>query len=244
MQFSNQSRNLRIELDTKDFEFSPQELERVEQAVDPLRDPVRDFPVSDLYITVTHHPAPDDYHVRASLVLPGRTLFTGDRDENALSAWNRCVRKLVRKLSAYKENLAAKPERAKAEEGTAHDVVPAAELDADLVRRAVESGDYAAFREATFVYEEAVRKRAGRWIERYPEFTAQLGVEFTLSDVVEEVFLNAFEHFHRRPQNLRPGEWLENLIDPSVRALLEHPDDERENIEAVRTLRETSTEEE
>lgn len=244
MQFSNQSHNLRIELDTKNFEFSPQALEKIEEALDPLRDPVRDFPVSDLYITVTHHPAPDDYHVRASLVLTGRTLFTGDRDENALSAWNRCVRKLVRKLSAYKENLAAKPERTKTEEGTAHEVVPAAELDSGKIRRAVESGDYAAFREATFVYEEAVRKRAGRWIERYPEFTAQLGVEFTLSDVVEEVFLNAFERFDRRPQNLRPGEWLENLIDPSVRALLEHPDAERENIEAVRTLRETSPEEE
>lgn len=242
MQFSDQSHNLRIELDTKNFDFSPPELERIKETLDPLREPVRDFPVSDLYITVTRHPAPDDYHVRTSLVLPGRTLFTGDRDTNALSAWNRCVRKLVSKVTAYKESLAAKSERTKAQEGTAQEVVPTAAPDANGLRQSVESGDYPAFRQATYAYEEAVRKRAGRWVERYPEFEARLGVTFTLSDLVEEVFLNAFERFDQRPQALRLGEWLESLIDPSVKALLENPDVEQENIEAVRTLHETSPE--
>jgi len=244
MQFSNESHNLRIELDTKNFEFSSQELAKIEDALAPLRGPVRDFPVSDLYITVTRHAASNDYHVRASLVLPGRTLFTGDRDENPLSAWSRCVRKLVNKVTGYKDNLAAKPERTKTQEGTAQEVIPAAAPDAEKIRRSVEAGDYAAFREAAFVYEEALRKRAGRWIERYPEFEAQLGAGFTLSDLVEEVFLNAFERFDQRPGNLRLGEWLEGLIEPSVKALLENPDAELENIEAVRTLGESATEEE
>jgi len=243
MPFPDEFYNLRIELDTKNFNFSPAELEKMEEALAPLREPVRNFPVSVLYITVIRHPTPDDYHVRTSLVLPGRTLFTGDRDINPLTAWSRCVRKLVSKVRAYKDNLAAKPERTRRQEGTAQEVLPESEPDAEQLRQAVETGDYTAFRRAMYVYEEAVRKRAGRWIERYPEFESRLGVAFTLEDLVEEVFLNAFERFDQRPEAVRLGQWLEDLIDPSVKALLKDPAAERENIEAVRTLGETSTEE-
>jgi len=243
MKFSDKSHNLRIELDTKNSGFSPPELEKMEKALDPLRDPVRNFPVSDLYITVAYHHTPGDYHVRASLVLPKRTLFTGDRDVNPVSAWIRCVRKLVSKVTAYKESLASKPERTKVQEGTAQEVVPETEPDAEQLRRAVEEGDYDGFRRATYVYEEAVRKRAGRWIARYPEFGERLGVAYTLEDLVEEIFLNAFERFDDRPEAVRLGKWLEELIDPSVNALLKDPEAERENIEAVRTLRETSSDE-
>ena len=240
MPFPDEFYNLRIELDTKNFDFSETELEQMEEALNPLREPVRDFPVSDLYITVTHHPTPSDYHVRASLVLPSRTLLTGERDVNPLTAWNRCVRKLVSKIAAYKQSMDATDEKRKASAGTLQEVVPAAEPDAEKLQQAVETRDYAAFREATYVYEEAVRKRAGRWIKRYPEFEAELGLSFKLEDLVEEVFLYAFEYFAQRPQNVRLGQWLEELIDPSVKALLRNPETEQENIEAVRSMREAS----
>ena len=239
MRFPDESYNLRIELDTKHCELSQAELEKMEAALDSLREPVRNFPVSDFYITVTHHLTPNDYHVRTSLILPGRTLFTGERDVNAVSAFSRCVRKLLSKLKAYKEELSAKPQREKVQEGTVHEVIPEAEPDVDQLRGAILAGDYAAFRRATYVYEEAVRKRAGRWSARYPAFEAHLGFTFTLDDLVEEVFLNAFEQFERRPDELRLGEWLEDLIDPSVKALLKNPEEEYANLEAVRTYRET-----
>ncbi|MFO7903716.1 MAG: hypothetical protein R6U98_13720 [Pirellulaceae bacterium] len=241
MAFPDKFYNLRIELDTKNCDFSQGELDKMEEAFAPLREPVRSFPVSDMYITVTFHPIPEDYHVQASLVLPRRTLHTGDRDVNPLTAWSRCVRKLVHKVTAYKDSLSAKEEHGKIQEGTVHAVVPEAEPDAKQLREAVEGGDPAAFRRAMYVYEEPLRKRAGRWIQRYPEFEEQLGATFTLDDLVEEVLLNAFEHFNDRPQQMRLGEWLEELIDPSVKALLKNPDTERENIEAVRTFRESST---
>lgn len=98
----------------------------MEEALAPLREPVRTFPVSDMYVTVTFHPTLEDYHVQASLVLPKRTLHTGDRDVNALTAWTRCVRKLVSKVRAYKDSLAAKEEHRKIHEGTVHEVVPEA----------------------------------------------------------------------------------------------------------------------
>lgn len=243
MPFPDEFYNLRIELDTKNFDFSQADLDQMEDGLNPLRDPVQRFPVSDLYITVTYHPTPNDYHVRTSLVLPSRTLLTGDRDVNPLTAWNRCVRKLVSKLAAYKENLELTEERRKAQEGTVQEVVPEAEPEVDKLHQAVEAGDYAAFREATYVYEEAVRKRAGRWIGRYPEFETELGISYKLDDLVEETFLNAFEYFQQRPQNLRLGRWLEALIDPSVKALLKNPEAEQQNIEAVRNLRDAASEE-
>jgi ribosome-associated translation inhibitor RaiA len=242
MPFSDESQNLRIELDIKNCRFSPAELEKMERALDPLREPVRDFPVSDLYVTVAYHPRSLDFHVRSSLVLPGRTLFTGDRDEDPLSAWSRCVRKLLNKVTAYKERLSAKPEKAKVREGTAQEVVPTREPDVETLDQAVRTGDYRSFREAMFVYEEPVQKRAGRWIERYPEFEIQLGAAFTIDDLVEEVFLNAFEWYDDRPRAVRLGEWLEQLIDPAVKTLLKDPDAEQENIDLVRTWRESADE--
>jgi hypothetical protein len=94
-----------------------------------------------------------------------------------------------------------------------------------------------------YVYEESVRKRAGRWIQRYPEFEALLGDEFALDDLVEEVMLNAFDQFNDKPKELRLGQWLEELIDPSVKALLQNPEAERENIAAVRSWRDQAEEE-
>jgi len=99
----------------------------------------------------------------------------------------------------------------------------------------VEAGDYAAFRAALLVYEEALRKRAGRWIERYPETAARIGRTLAVADVVEEVFLLAFDEFGRRRRELRLGEWLTGLIDPAVRALRDGGDEELENVNRSRS---------
>jgi hypothetical protein len=87
------------------------------------------------------------------------------------------------------------------------------------------------------MYEDQINKRAGRWIQRYPQLDAQLGQRFYLFEVVEEVFLNAFERFEQRPA-VTLGEWLEGLIDESVRTLLEHPDLEKQNVSFLQTLQE------
>jgi ribosome-associated translation inhibitor RaiA len=233
-----EARDLRIELDTKNCTLSPAELERMEREIDPLREPVHDFPTVVLYISVIHHARSGDYHVRVSLVLPGRTLFTGARDEVALAAFGRCAGKLVRKVVAYKARLGTEAERAKAEKGTEQIVVPTRQPDLDALRQAVQSGDYPAFRQSAFVYEEPIRKRVGRWIERYPDFEVHLGSTFTIADIVEEVFLNAFDRFDERPRAVPLGKWLEQLIDPSMKAIWRDPDAEHENIEAVRTWQE------
>lgn len=70
----------------------------------------------------------------------------------------------------------------------------------------IKKGDYAAFRKLMFVYEEPLRNRIGRWIERYPEVAAQLDEQVYLEDIVEEVFLTAFDEYDDRPQAVPFGE--------------------------------------
>lgn len=238
MAFIDEKYNLRIELDTKNCELSPATLAKYEAGLEPLREPVKKFPVSDLNITVAYQPRTETYRVKTTLALPGRTLAAGDIDRYPYTAFERCVRKLIRRLLAYQDEMAGTDELSKHQKGTQHLVVPEQEPDIPVIEAAVKSGDYSVFRDAMYVYEEPVRKRIGRWVERYPEVERRLSIDLTLADMVEEVFLNAFEYWDERPSNVPLGEWLEQLIDPSLKLLSEHPSEELENIQFAQTLRE------
>lgn len=229
---------LRIELEAKNCSPRPDEIEKMESNLGSLRTMTREFPIADLYITIYRHPRSNDFKVKTSLVLTGRTLFTADHHTHLHPAFQRCVRKLVAKLRGYLDDLGNKPELAKREEGTRREVVPTAAPDGDALERAIDEADYAAFRRAGAVYEGPIRERASRWINRYPELEAKLGNGFSVNDAVEEVFLNAFERFRDRPPAARLGQWLEDLIDPSLRELTEHFDDEQTSISFSRTLEE------
>jgi DNA-directed RNA polymerase specialized sigma24 family protein len=77
-------------------------------------------------------------------------------------------------------------------------------------------------------------------VQRYPHAQARVGDGLAIGDLVEEVYLNAFERFGQRPAGpVSFTEWLEGLIDPSLKALLRHPDRESENASMARTLRDT-----
>jgi ribosome-associated translation inhibitor RaiA len=230
MKFSDQSYNLRIELDTKGCELSASEIEDMEEDLDTLRDLVEDFPVSDLYITVVHHQRTDDYHVKTSLALSGRKLFTGERHAKVHPAFDSCVRKLAKKVRAYKHEMRVGADASKQAAGTRQDVQPSGEIDLNALVTAVDANDYPAFRRQIDVFESSLMERIGRWIERYPEIRSQLDQPMSVSDIVEEVFLNAFDRFETRSHNVPPGQWLEGLIDPSVQALLQSPDEEFERI--------------
>jgi len=51
------------------------------------------------------------------------------------------------------------------------------------------------------------------------------------------VFLSAFEGYAKRPADVRFGDWLESHLDPAVKELRAHPDEELENINLARTAR-------
>lgn len=231
MSYSDESYNLRIELDTKGCELSPQEIEAMELDLDTLQALVADFPVSDLHITVVYHHKASDYHVKTSLGLCGRKLFTGDRHAKVHPAFESCIRKLTKKVRAYKREMRVGEDAEKLAAGTRHEVEPIAEVDVAAIIQAVENDDYAEFRRVIDVFEPSLAARISHWIKRYPEIESRLDHPFLLSDIVEEVFLNAFDRFAQRSHDIPPGRWLETLIDPSVQALLQSPDEEYERIQ-------------
>src|SRR5439155_12914643 len=120
--------------------------------------------------------------------------------------------------------------------GTHKDLEPTADPDFTALATAVAAGDYAGFRIAMQGYEEPVRDRIGRWLERSTEVDGQLGRKFTIADIVEEVFLDAFEGYEQRPKDIRFGDWLVSLIDPAVKELLRHPDEVLQNVSMARSL--------
>jgi hypothetical protein len=67
--------------------------------------------------------------------------------------------------------------------------------------------------------------RVGRWIQRYPEIQDQVDRAFKISDLVEEVFLLAFEQYADRPTHIRLRAWLDQLIDPAVKSFWRSPED-------------------
>ncbi len=232
--------NMRVLLDVHQCRLTEGEVQKMRAGLDGLGALVKNFPVADLHVLVEHNARTTDYSVKTSLVLPGATLVCSERDPLPYTAFERCVSSLEASVKEYKARMGGGPEVSKQEKGTRQELEPTLDPDPDALNRALDEGDYAAFREALVGYEETVRKRVGRWVERNPEAQARIGNggrPITIADVVEEVFLDAFENFARRPQGVRFGEWLDGLIDPAIKELLTHTDAELENVRLARTLR-------
>lgn len=236
MTFSDESYNLRIELDCQGCELSPREIAAMEMDVDTLASLVDDFPVSDLHVTVVYHHKPDDYHVKTNLVLSGTSLFTGERDSLVQPAFEACMRKLVKKVRAYKRQMRVGEDAEKQSAGTRHQVTPNAEVNLAALILSVSEDDYPGFRGSIDVFAPSLASRIAHWVDRYPEMLEGVQPVMTVEDILEEVFLNAFDGFEKRPHNVPPGTWLEHLIDPSVQALLQSPDEEYQRVEFSKLL--------
>ena len=226
-----------IQIDAHQCRVSPSETDRMRNAADSLARQVEYFPVASLHVLIEHNARTNDYSVKTDLFLTGETLVCRELDAHPYTAFERCVERLEAEVQAYKARLDQEPERQKTEKGTRQTVQPTAAPDMAALNAAVGDGDYTAFRTAAFAYDESVRKRVGRWVERYPEAEARIGKGLQIDDIVEEVFLDAFEQYDHQPAGVRFGEWLEDLIDPAVKELLRRPDAELENIRLARSAR-------
>jgi len=229
---------LRIEITTKDCEIPQDERARLQTSLSALGEDVKDFAEPSLVVHVVYHPRSERFHVKFKMNLPGRTLFTGEEDSHLDTALRQGLTKLKRKVEAYKENpdqeaVTAAERRADLDS----DVVAPEDPDVGALAEAADAGDYQTFHTGLACYEEWLRKRVGRLVQRHPEAQARVGKELLLGDVVEGVYLNAFERFTRRPTDVRLSEWLEGLIEPSIRALMRYPEEEREATSMARSVR-------
>jgi ribosome-associated translation inhibitor RaiA len=241
MPFSDQSYNLLVDLDMKHCELPPDVVARMERALAPLGEMVQHFPVSKLHVLVSYRHRTTDYTVRTSLILSGQTLVSSDHHPEVYTAFVHCIENLVRELQGYKDRLGNVPEQDKQREGTHHNLVPTLVPDPQAVEAAVRAGDYTAFRTALTGYDGPVRAQVGRWVERYPQVAARIGKGLDIADIVEDVFLTAFEDYDHRPKEVRFGEWLSDLIDTAIKAIASHPDTELENVNMARLAREAET---
>jgi ribosome-associated translation inhibitor RaiA len=240
MQHIDSDNGLTVEIRFPGRDLSADERTRIQELLRPLRDTARDLPDVLLQLTLNYHANSDVHHVEGKLKLPGRTLFSSDHDAYLDSALTRCIRKLNRHLDAYKEQPnGAAVEQAERRKSLGQHIVLPTDPDTGAVGRAVQDGDYRAFRHALIGYEDWLRKRVGRWLQRYPEADARVGTELRIGDFVEEVYLNAFERYPSRPPEAAFHEWLDHLLDPTLREMLHDPDAAHEEASLARTVRQT-----
>jgi hypothetical protein len=242
MVLTDNHRRLRVELASKGCEVPEDQRTRLQRLIEPLGEAVKDFPNPELWLKVIFHENRGAYHVEAKLKLPGRTHFTGDNDPHLDSALARCLRKLQHRVESNPEVDRGDLEQAWRRDANDRKWVAAAkpeDPDTGPIGRAVQAGDYKAFRTLLVGYEDWLRTRVGRWLQRYPEAQAQVGGRVLIGDLVEEVYLNAFEELDRKPAEVSLSSWLDSLIDRSLREVLQDPDEEHANASMARTLRET-----
>jgi ribosome-associated translation inhibitor RaiA len=236
MRRDDPSEPLRVEIDTHQCDLSPEQVAMMQDDLGTLTKMVENFPKPELHVYVGRESRTNEFVVKTSLLLPGQTLVASDHNQVAHAAYENCVDVLTAQLKEYKDRLGQVPERQKTVEGTHNRLEPTLDPDPAAVDAAVAAGDYTAFRTALQGYEEPLRDRVGRWLQRSAETNGEVGRRFTIADVVEEVFLDAFDGYDRRAKDVRFGDWLEGLIDPAVKELMRDGDDERENISMARTL--------
>lgn len=227
-------RQMQTDFDVHQYVLSVSDRDRIENDLDGLSRQVEHFPIADLHILIEGNPRSNDVSIKLTLILPGSTLVATDHDDVLLTAFQRCLDSLLHEVEGYKARLDKEDHRQKVEKGTQHPTLPTRDIDLAAIERAVAAGDYGAFRLAMLPFEDPIQARAGRWIQRFPEYESRIGKDVKLSDVTEEIFLMAFDRFTDRPEQIPLGEWLADQIDPAIKALMTRTAEEMENINLVR----------
>jgi ribosome-associated translation inhibitor RaiA len=227
---------LHAEIDTKQCQISGDQRIAIQPHLERLGKAVSDLSESHLWLTIVHHPQTNVHHAQAKLKVPGQTIITGEQDKSLTAATQRCLEKVLRRVENYKDN----PDRgalsqAERRSQLANDIIAPVEPDGGAIGKAIVADDYRAFRHALLAQEEPLRMRVGRWVQRYPHVQAEIGRTFEIADLVEEVFLLAFERYANRPTHISVHAWLDSLIDPAIKAFWSQPD-EREAASYAQSL--------
>jgi ribosome-associated translation inhibitor RaiA len=223
-------------IDAHNYRVSAAEERIMRSNLNRLRPQFANFPVADSRIVIEGNKRTGEVGVKLTLQLPGTTLVVSDHAATLQPAFERCLDTLRSELDAYKGRLGSVAARQKAAKGTYQELHPESPIDEAVLADAVAHGDYVPFRRALVPFEEGLRRLVGRWVQRYPSVDGQIGDGLQIDDIVEEVFLLAFDGYERRPEKVALGNWLRDQIDPAVRALLRNQAEELENIALVRSL--------
>lgn len=237
MPYTAEYRHTRVELETQGCTLPEDERARIQEDLDLIAEEVVDFPASNLWLKVVYHSDSQQYHARAKLQLPGKTIVTGAYSPWLDEALQQCFGKIRRRVEQHKEVSTDAAQLAPPRNGTSAVTHLAVHADtrSGQLDEAVQRGDYRAFRLALADHEGPLRIRVAQWLLRYPDANAMVGTAFDQDDAVEEVFLRAFEEYPDRPAQTSLTQWLNDFIDPAVKALRTDPE-AREAASFARTL--------
>src|SRR4051812_44032466 len=101
--FASDYRQTHVEIDTLDCDLPDDELARIQQDLDLLAEELLEFPDSQLFLKIVHHPRIERYHAQAKLKLPGKTIITGHYSPWLDDALTRCLAKVRRRAERYKD---------------------------------------------------------------------------------------------------------------------------------------------
>jgi ribosome-associated translation inhibitor RaiA len=227
---------LQVHFDPHECQIPADVLARLADECDALAVRVGNFPQADLRAYVEKNGRNTNFMVKLTLILPTETLVASDHDPQLHPAFRRALDSLERTLAGHMQRLEGTDLRREREEAEKRQpTVEPGPLDEGAMAAAIAAQDYAAFRAAVAPYEEWLRLRAGRWVERYPDAQARMNRDFDVLDLMEGVFLSAFENYEHRHAEVPFRDWLDGLIDPTVRAFLHDPLRERENVNMARS---------
>jgi hypothetical protein len=232
-------RHLEVIIDVQHCRLPEDERLRLQEDLVRLGDELLEYPESHLRLSIVYHPNQEEYHAQAWLKLPGKRFVAGRYSPWLDYSLLRCFAKLRRHIESYKEEAAPPVNGALSSRiPDAGAIIPAPEHVAEALDKAIQWQDYRLFRRGLAGYEDWLRAHVASWVGRYPQMTRQLGVSIDVDDIVEEVFLNAFEQYPHRPHGPDAptlSDWLNKLIDPSVKAIWRHPE-ELEAVDFARTF--------
>jgi len=226
MQFVDERHHLQVHVVTQDCQLPADERLRLQPSFDRLEEAVGDLASAELWLNTVYHLKSQQYRAQAKLKLPGKTIHAGEQNAYLDTALLRSLERVIHRVEAYQDS----PDRRAVEQAERRaplngEIIAPVEADAGVLGRSVQEADYASFRRALFSHEEYVRLRVGRWIQRYPDVEELIDQSFSIADLVEEVFLLAFERYPERPTHISLHQWLDSLIDPAVKSFWHHPDD-------------------
>lgn len=230
---------LQVYFDLHECQFTPEALADMADDLDSVALQTGNFPEADLRTVIEWNRRNNEYSIKLTLILPGETLVASDHGPIAHAAFKRAAVSLELAIEGYKDRLDRVDDWRK-QEAALPELTTAQPPDAAALDTAVAAGDYPAFRAAIVPYEDSLRLRVGRWVGRYPDAQARMGRDFDVLDLMEGVFLAAFENHPHRHNEVPYGEWLEGLIDPTIRAILHDPAGELANINMARSACATS----
>jgi ribosome-associated translation inhibitor RaiA len=227
---------LQVRFDSHEYEPARAELERLGDDLDSLAVRVGDFPQADLRVLIEKNGRNNEFVVKLTLLLSSEALVTSDHNAALHAAFRGALEALERAVEGHKERLEGVDARQRRDE--AAKLQPTAEpgtVDERALDSAAAAGDYPAFRAAVAPFEDWLRLRVGRWVERYPDVQARMARDFNVLDLTEGVFLAAFEAHGSRHAEVRYRDFLDGLIDPTVKAFAHDPAGELENVNMARS---------